>query len=120
VGGVGVVGGGREEHNIRENLCMCVGAYWVCVGGSDGSVVCMDLRAGGVLLRWKAHDMPVVQIFTVTRHQVLTVGKDQKAHLWDFRGGGEEEGMGAMKMSSIGDLPMRGPGMTMNSVCMAR
>ena len=57
-------------------------------------------------------------MFSVSRYQVLTVGKDKKATLWDLKGGGKG-GIDVMKMSSITDLPMRGPGMCMNSVCLA-
>lgn len=46
----------------------------------------------------------------------MTVGKDKRAVLWDLRGGGIDGGV--MKMSCIVDLPMRGPGMTKNTVAL--
>ena len=55
----------------------------------------------------------MVQIYAVNLNQVVTVGKDKRAVLWDLRGGGgggDGAGGGVMKMSSIVDLPMRGPG----------
>ena len=77
------------------------------------AAVCVDRRTGRILHTWKAHEESVVQIYAVNLNQVVTVGKDKRAVLWDLRGGGgggDGAGGGVMKMSSIVDLPMRGPG----------
>ncbi|GMH94181.1 hypothetical protein TL16_g12831 [Triparma laevis f. inornata] len=107
------------------NTCLAVqcegggaagGGDWVCVGRSDGICVCVERRTGRILHTWKAHEESVVQIYAVNLNQVVTVGKDKRAVLWDLRGGGIDGGV--MKMSCIVDLPMRGPGMTKNTVAL--
>ena len=88
------------------NTCLAVqcnggggaaGGSWICVGRSDGVVVCVEGRMGRVLHTWKAHDESVVQIYCINANQVVTVGKDKRAVLWDLRGGGVDSGV--MKMS---------------------
>ena len=116
--GLGLGGGSGSnmihQHNstnngqspIGLNTCLAVqceggggaaGGSWICVGRSDGVVVCVEGRMGSVLNTWKAHDDSVVQIYCINANQVVTVGKDKRAILWDLRGGGVDGGV--MKMS---------------------
>jgi hypothetical protein len=92
-------------------LATCTEGNWICVGDSGGFVVCFERRAGRILHKWKAHDDGIVQIYVVNQNQVFTVSKDKSAILWDLRGIDKPQ-----RMSGITELPMRGPGLSSNSV----
>jgi WD40 repeat protein len=59
---------------------------WVCVGSLSGHVHCFERRAGRLLHCWKAHEKAIIAIKSISNHQVLTIGRDRKATLWDLRG----------------------------------
>ena len=105
------VGGEREGEGSNCCVATCSEGNWICVGDSAGWVVCFERRAGRVMHKWKAHEDSVVQLYVVNMNQVFTVSKDKTAILWDLRGIDKPQ-----RMSGISELPMRGPGLGLNSV----
>ncbi|BES98311.1 Beach [Nesidiocoris tenuis] len=60
---------------------------WLAVGQASGMLTVLDLRAGSVIMAWKAHDAEILQLVAVDENTLVSSALDQTMAVWDINEG---------------------------------